>query len=90
MKRAQRCNEIQHQLIHTWQDKFDRIAMLSLKHLTLDFTEAYDPDGLYLGVYLVPRLIPFASGMPDDFRILAPDCWIEKQIRDAFLALNAG
>lgn len=90
MKRAQRCNEIQHQLIHTWQDKFDRIAMLNLKHLTLDFTEAYDPDGLYLGVYLVPRLIPFASGMPDDFRILAPDCWIENQIRDAFLVLNAG
>lgn len=90
MKNAQRYNDIQYQLIHTWQDKFDRIAMLNLKHLTLDFTEAYDPDELYLGVYLVPRLIPFAHGMPADFRILAPDSWIEKQIRDAFLVLNAG
>ena len=84
MKRAH-----QYQLIHTWQDKFDRIAMLNLQHLTLDFTGAYDPDELYLGVYLVPHLIPFAYGMPSDFRILAPDSWIEKQIRDAFLVLNA-
>ncbi|CAF9911478.1 MAG: hypothetical protein ALECFALPRED_007334 [Alectoria fallacina] len=88
-KHAQRYDEIQRQLIHTWQDKFDRIAMLNLKHLTLDFTEAYDPDGLYLGVYIVRRLIPFAHRMPADFRILAPDIWTERQIRDAFIVLNA-
>lgn len=90
MIRAQRYDNIQQQLIHTWQDKFDRVAMLNLRHLTLDFTEAYDPSGLYLGVYLVRRLIPFAHRMPADFKILAPDVWIERQIRDAFLALNGG
>ena len=89
-KRAERYDEIQHQLIHTWQDKFDRVAMLNLRHLTLDFTEAYDPGGLSLGVNLVPRLIPFAHGMPADFKILAPNSRIETQIRDAFFTLNAG
>lgn len=90
LARAQRYDAIRHQLIHTWQDKFDRVAMLNLAHLTLDFTEAYDPVGRYLGVYLVRRLIPFAHGMPGQFQILAPDGWIERQIRDAFLVLNAG
>lgn len=90
LARAQRYDAIRHQLIHTWQDKFDRVAMLNLAHLTLDFTEAYDPVGRYLGVYLVRRLIPFAHGMPSEFQILAPDGWIERQIRDAFLVLNAG
>ncbi len=85
---AQRYDEIQRQLIHTWQDKFDRIAMLNLRHLTLDFTEAYDPGGLYLGVHLVRRLIPFAHGIPGDFKISAPDRWLEGQIREAFLGLN--
>ena len=88
MRRAQRYHDIQYQLVHTWQDKFDRIAMLNLTHLTLDFTEAYDPGGLYLGVYLVRRLIAFAHGIPADFKILAPDRWMERQIRDAFLVLN--
>lgn len=90
MKRAQRYDESQHQLVHTWQDKFDRVAMLDLRHLTLDFTEAYDSSGLFLGVNLVRRLIPFAHGMPANFKILAPDNWTERQIRDAFLILNAG
>lgn len=89
-ERAQRYDDIQQQLIHTWQDKFDRVAMLNLGHLTLDFTEAYNPGGLYLGVNLVRRLIPFAHGMPHDFQVLAPDGWIERQIREAFSVLNAG
>ena len=88
--RAQRCDEIQRQLIHTWQDKFDRIAMLNLRHLTLDFTEAYDPRGPYLGIHLVRRLIPFAHGMPGDFKILAPNNWLERQTREAFSVLNGG
>lgn len=89
-ERTQRYDEIQQQLIQTWQDKFDRIAMLNLQHLTLDFTEAYDPSGQYLGVRLVPRLIPFAYGIPGDFKILAPNSWTEQQIREAFLHLNFG
>ena len=84
-----RCDEIQRQLIQTWSDKFDRVAMMDLRHLTLDFTEAYDPSGLYLGVLLVRRLIKFDNGMPGDFRIVAPDGQIERQIRNAFVALNA-
>ena len=88
--RAQRYDEIQRQLIGTWQDKFDRIAMLNLRHLTLDFTETFDPRGSYLGVHLVRRLIPFAHGMPGEFKILAPTNWLERQTREAFLVLNGG
>lgn len=88
--RAQRYDETQDELIQTWQDKFDRVAMLNLRNLVLDFTEAYDPGGMFLGVNLVRRLIPFAYGMPANFKILAPDIWIEGQIRDAFQRLNAG
>lgn len=90
LQRTQRYSEIQQELIHTWQDKFDRIAMLNLEHLTLDFTEAYDPGGLYLGVHLVRRLIPFAYGVPGVFKILAPDRLTEGQIHDEFLRLNMG
>ena len=88
--RAQRYDEIHRQLIGTWQDKFDRVAMLNLRHLTLDFTEAFDPRGSYLGVHLVRRLIPFAHGMPGEFKILAPTNWLERQTREAFLVLNGG
>ena len=88
--RAQRYDEIKRQLIATWQDKFDRIAMLNLRHLTLDFTEAFEPRGSYLGVHLVRRLIPFAHGMPGEFKILAPTNWLERQTREAFLVLNGG
>ena len=88
--RVQRCEEIKRQLIYTWQDKFDRIAMLNLRQLKLDFTEAYDPSGSYLGVYIVRRLIPFAHGMPGEFKIVAPNSWLERQTREAFLMLNAG
>ena len=88
--RAERYDEIQRQLTGTWQDKFDRIAMLNLRRLTLDFTEALDPHGSYLGVHLVRRLIPFAHGMPGEFKILAPTNWLERQTREAFLVLNGG
>ena len=88
--RAQRYDEIKRQLIGVWQDKFDRIAMLNLRHLTLDFTETFDPCGSYLGVHLVRRLIPFAHGMPGEFKILAPTNWLERQTREAFLVLNGG
>ena len=88
--RARRYDEIQRQIIGTWQDKFDRIAMLNLRRLTLDFTEAFDPRGSYLGVLLVRRLIPFAHGVPSEFKILAPTNWLERQTREAFLVLNGG
>ena len=90
LERAKRYRDIQQQLMQTWQDKFDRIAMLNLRHLTLDFIETYEPTGLCLGVRLVHRLIPFQYGIPGDFQILAPDTRVQRQIHNAFLELNAG
>ncbi len=74
--------------LRTWQDKFDRLAVLNLQHLTLDLREAFGPDGEYMGVIAVERFIPFAHGLPPDFRILAPTKALVEQIRNVFYAMN--
>lgn len=75
-------------IMQLWSDKFDRIAFLALEHLTIDFTEAYGPDGDFLGVDAVQGLLPFMYRMPVEFRILAPTKVLEKQIRTIFFAIN--
>jgi len=72
----------------TWQDKFERLAVLNLRHLTLDLTEAYAPNGEYIGVGAVERFIPFVHGLPPDFSILAPTKTLVEEIRNIFDAMN--
>lgn len=72
----------------TWQDKFDRLAVLNLRHLTLDLTDAFAPDGEYVGVNAVERFIPFVHGLPPDLRILAPTKALMQEIRNVFDAMN--
>ena len=79
--------------LRQWQDKFDRVAVLSLRHLTLDMTEAMVPSdgpaGEYLGVKAVELLIPFVHGLPADFKILARTREEEEQMRKIFKAKNS-
>ena len=76
--------------LRQWQDKFDRVAVLNLRHLTLDMTEAMVPlAGEYLGVKAVELLIPFVHGLPADFKILARTREEEEQIRKIFTAKNS-
>ena len=75
--------------LRTWRDKFERIAVLDLRHLTLDLTEAYAPNGEFLGIEAVHGLIPFAHGVPDEFRILAKTEALVDQIRDIFNMKNS-
>lgn len=82
------CQAIKTELKQIWQDKFDRIAMLDLRHFTLNLTEAYGPDGEYLGIDAVLRLIPFVHGLPTDFQILAPSKALADEIRAIFEAMN--
>ena len=83
------CQQFKSVSLRTWRDKFERIAILNLRHLTLDLTEASAPDGEYLGVEAVQGLIPFAHGVPDDFRILAPSQQLVDRIRDVFYLKNS-
>ena len=79
--------------LRQWQDKFDRVAVLNLRHLTLDMTKAMvpsdGPGGEYLGVKAVELLIPFVHGLPADFKILARTQEEEEQMRKIFKAKNS-
>ena len=83
------CEHFKSVALRTWRDKFERVAVLDLRHLTLDLTEAYAPNGEFLGIEAVQGLIPFAHGMPDEFRILARTGALVDQIRDIFNAKNS-
>ena len=81
--------------LRQWQDKFDRVAVLNLRHLTLDMTKAMVPPdspaapaGEYLGLKAVELLIPFVHGLPTDFKILARTQEEEAQMRQIFEAKN--
>ena len=76
------------EIMQLWQDKFDRIAFLDLQHLTLDFTHAYSPDGLFLGVEAVQRFMPFVYGIPLELKIMAPSRKYEKEIRTVLDNIN--
>lgn len=79
--------------LRQWQDKFDRVAVLNLRHLTLDMTKAMVPSdgpaGEYLGVKAVELLIPFVHGLPADLKILARTREEEEQMRNIFKAKNS-
>ena len=81
--------------LRQWQDKFDRVAVLNLRHLTLDMTKAMVPPaspaapaGEYIGLKAVELLIPFVHGLPADFKILGRTQEEEEQIREIFEAKN--
>ena len=81
--------------LRQWQDKFDRVAVLNLRHLTLDMTKAMVPPaspgapaGEYLGLKAVELLIPFVHGLPTDFKIIARTREEEEQMRKIFEAKN--
>lgn len=75
-------------LLQIWQDKFDRIAFLDLEHLTLDFTEAYAPDGAFLGVAAVRRFMRFFYRIPGHFKVVAATKELEVELRRIFEELN--
>jgi hypothetical protein len=83
------CKYFKSVALRTWRDKFERVAVLNLRHLTLDLTEAYAPNGEFLGLEAVQWLIPFAHGIPDEFRILARTEALVNQIREIFDRKNS-
>ena len=75
-------------LLQIWQDKFDRVAFLDLDRLTLDFRDAYAPDGVFLGVTLAQHLMRFVYRMPTEMVTMAPTKAYEEEIRTVLKELN--
>lgn len=69
-------------LTMTWWEKFYEVALLQLDYCILDFTEAYAPDGEYLGVQVARTLSSFCYGRPAEFFIYAPTQDLADQIWD--------
>lgn len=84
------CKLVAEELKQIWQDKFDRVAFLELEHLTLDVTQAYAPDGVFLGVDAVRRALPFVHGMPLEFVVLARTRALEREVRGVVGGVNRG
>lgn len=54
----------------------------------LDFSEAYSPDGGFLGVDAVQRFMPFVSGLPRVLGVRAPGKGWEGEIRGVLGRVN--
>ena len=72
----------------TWWQKFYAVAFLRLDYCILDFTEAYAPDGEYLGVQVARVLIPFCYGLPAECWIYAPTQDLADEIWDILIWNN--
>ena len=56
-----------------WGEKFRAIAVLqNLEELTINFTDAFSPDGEFLGVKSARNFRRFRHGLPPVFKIIAP------------------
>ena len=71
-----------------WWDKFTAVSNLHLDHLRLDFTEAYAPNGTYLGDAVTQLFQPFTYGVPANLEIVAADATIVANFRAIILAQN--
>ena len=71
-----------------WWDKFYAVSSLNLTHLRLDFTDAYGPEGNFLGDDLARTLVPFSHGIPANLEIIATDSDAEDRLRNIVVARN--
>ena len=65
-----------------WWEKFYAVATLELDYCSLDFREAYAPDGEFMGVKAARYLTRFVHGIPAELWIRAPTPDLEAEIRD--------
>ena len=72
MARLSMPSDLRTQLANIWRAKYDQIAQLPLHSFTLDVTEAFGPDRIYLGLEIAQTLPKFSSGTPRHFVVLAP------------------
>ena len=59
-------------LFSIWNYKAWTLFKLELERLTLDFDNAYAPDGEFLGLMFARNAQKFEYGIPQDLKIIAP------------------
>ena len=78
------------EMVSMWGERFEAVSFLNLDYFVLDLTDAYAPDGEYLGVYVARHLIPFTYGLPaGHFHIRAPTQALADEIWDIFWWINS-
>lgn len=79
---ARACQRISDYLKHIWTEKLMILRELNLDLLVVDATDAYGPDGDYLGVEVYPLITWFESNLPCYLQVWAPDDELASQIYD--------
>ena len=77
-------------LLAIWHQKARTLFELKLEHLTLDFSDAYAPDGGFLGLRFARGAPRFTYGIPQDLKIIAPSQTLAKGIDSVIRARNRG
>ena len=75
--------------VQAWSDKIEfllREADIPISHLDIDLTDAYLPDGTYMGDKIA-RWFRFKKGIPN-LTIRAPSVELEEEIRQVIMAAN--
>ncbi len=75
-------------LMKIWTEKFWAVSLLRLESFVLDLSDAYAPDGAYLGVHIAGQLTWFLYGLPGSFTIYAPTQALEEEILNIFKRNN--
>lgn len=83
-----RCDEEERLLVDIWWSKFSSISDLNLTHLTLDYHEAFNYYGEFIGVDFTNTLPRFQHGIPEHLEILAPSRFLVDSIMNIFTRNN--
>lgn len=84
-----KCDEEERLLVDIWWSKFNSISELDLTHLTLDYREAFNVYGEFIGVEFTNTLPLFERGIPEHLEILAPSRFLVDGIRNVFVRKNS-
>ncbi|CAF9939194.1 hypothetical protein IMSHALPRED_001244 [Imshaugia aleurites] len=78
------------EMVSMWCERFEAVSFLNLDYFVLDLSDAYAPDGEYLGVYVARHLVPFTYGLPAGyFHIRAPTQALADEIWDILWWINS-
>ncbi len=76
------------QLMKNWIGKFWAVLFFRLESFVLDLSDAYAPDGTYLGLHIAWHMPRFAHGLPGSFTVGAPTRALAEEILNIFKRNN--
>ena len=75
-------------LLSTWSLKAQILFRLKLERLVLDVSEAFSPNGDFLGLKVARAVPQFHYGIPRHFEVIAPTQTLAKGVRRIIENLN--